>query len=436
VSQGLARVESTLDHLGHLCARLEHAEQRFKQMTDECGSVLDGLAAVDRRHATTLATLNDRLGDWCNIERKLLEESASRIERFERGVEHEWTALRRLHEEPIADLRNQADKLRAACLDAARLVRERLDAADRNHLLQTVSLERRLAEWSDRLIQAATVRTTPQGGEARAELNTQLQAEFGEHAAPGSIDPWPLDGVVQLHQEMRTGPPPTRPRYSRAALSGGDPKGNAVPDGYPPAAAEASGGVSLPSRTTRRRGAWIGWAALAVVVGIVGIVLGIYINQMQRRLVDLESKAQEAARQVKESKAPAPTVTDAQESAERAGTIAEILAAPDLMRYALAGVGPGQGAYGQVLWSRSRGMALTAVGLRAPSGGIYRAWVIDATRTAAAGNLTVDGAATARLIVPGPLTLPRPASIAVTLENNGSEARPTGPTCLARTPAR
>ena len=436
VSQGLARVESTLDHLGHLCARLEHAEQRFKQMTDECGSVLQGLVAVDRRHATTLAALNDRLGDWCSIERKLLEESARRIERFERGVEREWMALRRLHEEPIEDLRDQADKLRAACLDAARLVRERLDAADRDHALQAVDLERRLADWSDRLVQAAAARAMIPAGDPRAGVSAQ-QVGFAEHGAPAPVDPWPLDGVVQLHQELRTGPPPSRPRYTPAAAGGGDPKANPVVEVSPPVPAEAvdaKAPLPVPSASRpRRRFIWIGWAALVIVVGIV---VGTYVNQMQHRMVDLESKTLEATRQANASReAAAPTIANARESAERAGLMTEILAAPDLYRFALAGVGAGQGAYGQVLWSRSRGMALTAVGLHAPPGGTYRVWVIDNTLIAAAGNLTVGDAATARLIVPGPLTLPRPGSIAVTLETNGSASRPTGPICLTRTPA-
>ena len=43
----LEQFDATLDHLTRLCGRLEQAEQRFKQMTDECGSVLQGLVAVD-----------------------------------------------------------------------------------------------------------------------------------------------------------------------------------------------------------------------------------------------------------------------------------------------------------------------------------------------------------------------------------------------------
>ncbi len=443
VPESLAQVDATLEHLNHLCARLEQAEHRFKQMTEECGNVLEGLVAVDRRHAITLATLNDRLGDWCSIERKLLEESASRIERFERGVEREWMALRKLHEEPIEDLRDQADKLRAACLDAARLVRDRLDAADRSQLLQTVHLERRLAEWSERLIEAATaIQPTPR----LESMNTPFQAEFGEHGAPSAVDPWPLEGVAQLHQEMRTAPPASRLPPVPATLSGTDPApapGDSPSAGVPAPAeamnAEASHVVSMPPPAGKARGAWIEWAAVAVVIVVVGIVLGAYIVQMQRRLVDLEATTKEAARQVKQAAAKAsyaesPAI-NAQESVERAGTIAEILAAPDLRRYTLVGVGPGQGAYGQVLWSRSRGMALSAVGLHAPASGVYRVWVIADNKTAAAGNVTIDGASAARLIVAGPLTLPRPAAIVVTLENNSSEARPTGPVCLSRTPA-
>ncbi len=457
----LDQLDNTLEHLGRLCGRLEQAEQRFKQMTDECGRVLNGLVSVDHLHVSTIATLNDRLGDWCSIERKLLEESARRIERFERGVEREWTALRQLHEEPIVDLREQADKLRLACLDAARLVRERLDAADHGYLLQTANLERRLSEWSERVLQAAAARASGDGGR---DAGTSIGI-----GAPGAVDPWPLDGVAQLHQELRVRSPAPRPRFVPTTVDGeqdeqpaavstdspSDAAGNpaevaatqlAVIDNLAPPAAVSEPAPtptepspppqSLPSSTLGH--AWIPWAALGAIIGIVAFISIIYIGRMQHRLDDLESRAQEAVRQQKAAEHAAvedARRAEAQRAAERAGRMVDILAAPDLRRFDLVGVGSGQGAYGQVLWSRSRGMAVTAVGLPTPAGKVYRVWVSEKTQAAAAGVLTSDGSTTASLILPGPLTLPRPLGIAVTLENDGAEGRPAGPTYLTRVPA-
>ncbi len=453
----MSQVDLTLDQLGRLCARLEQAEQRFKQMTDECSNVLDGLVAVDRRHATALATLNDRLGDWCSIERKLLEESARRIERFERGVEHEWTALRRLHEEPISDLRDQADKLRLACLDAARLARQRLDAAEQAYALQTADFERRMAEWARRVLQAANGRELP-GSTAQGPADLAIPS-------PSHVEPWPLDGVAQLHQELRSGaqavaaPPYPAADHEQAVpvAAAGEheppaashtadraPDAPATPDHTPRPGDEAADDLSTsasPPRSSRVR-ARIVWAVFAIVLGVVVFVIASYIDQMQHRLVDLESKAREAARHANplEPAAPAEAKTeevrtpDPQQVAQRAGTMVNILAAPDLRRYDLAGVGGGQGAYGQVLWSRSHGMALTAVRLPAAAGKVYRVWVSGDGRTESAGILGPDGAGASRLVVAGPLKLPRPAAIIVTLESSGAADRPNGPVYLTRVP--
>jgi hypothetical protein len=453
---GLSRVDVTLDHLGRLCARLEQAEQRFKQMTDECSHVLDGLVAVDRRHATALATLNDRLGDWCNIERKLLEESARRIERFERGVEHEWTALRRLHEEPIVGLRDQADKLRLACLDAARLARQRLDAAEQSYALQTRDFERRMTEWTRHVLETAAGRDLPGAG---ANGGSASATEIAT-ASVAPVEPWPLDGVAQLHQELRSGAQPAQPRpASPPAVNEDVHDYGAQVVGTPPRASENAPTVgaspqnehatrvapTLAPAVNHRVRSRIVWAVSAIALGILVFVMASYVSQMQRRLGDLESKASQAAvpppsnppAEVATPSTPdvsAPRTPDAQQSAQRAATIVNILAAPDLVRYDLAGVGPGQGAYGQVLWSRSLGMALTAVRLPARAGKVYCVWVSRENRTAHAGVLGSDGVGTLRLIVNGPLTLPRPGTIVVTLESAATVERPTGPIYMTRVP--
>lgn len=443
----LSQVDVTLEHLGRLCARVEQAEQRFKQMTDECSNVLEGLVTVDRRHATALATLNDRLSDWCSIERKLLEESARRIERFERGVEHEWTALRRLHEEPIIDLKDQADKLRLACLDAARLVRQRLDAAEQTYALQTRDFERRTAEWMQRVLEAARGRELPAASAEATAAGAAIAA-----VSDAAVEPWPLDGVAQLHQELRSNAPAPPPRPAPPPAMNEDVHDyGAQVVGMPPRAPESAaadnasaknGFTSTPAPANPRARSRIAWAISAIILGVVVFVTASYISQMQRRLGDLESKASQAAVPPQPSKPPAETAPpdtttrrpDAEQAAQRAGTIVDILAAPDLVRYDLAGVGAGQGAYGQVLWSRSHGLALTAVRLPPPSGKVYCVWVSREDRTARAGVLGLEGVGTLRLIVAGPLTLPRPGTIVVTLEDGVSADRPTGPVYMTRVP--
>jgi hypothetical protein len=132
---------------------------------------------------------------------------------------------------------------------------------------------------------------------------------------------------------------------------------------------------------------------------------------------------------------PDPRLIEAQHAAERAAMMVDILAAPDLMRYALAGGPAAPTAYAQVLWSRTRGLAVTASRLAPPAQDMtYHVWIASATSTESAGVLVPDATGRASLVVPGPLTLPRLGAIRVTLEPAGASA-PSGAVCLTGGPA-
>lgn len=56
---------------------------------------------------------------WARIERELLDQSTRRIHEFERRLEHEWEALRQLHEEPLKALPGNERRVRAALIALA-----------------------------------------------------------------------------------------------------------------------------------------------------------------------------------------------------------------------------------------------------------------------------------------------------------------------------
>jgi len=56
---------------------------------------------------------------WARIERELLEQSTRRIHEFERRLEHEWEALRQLHEEPLKARPGNERRVRAALIALA-----------------------------------------------------------------------------------------------------------------------------------------------------------------------------------------------------------------------------------------------------------------------------------------------------------------------------
>ncbi len=426
------QLEATVGHLERLCGRLEQAEQQFKRLTDECDKVLHGLVAVDRRHSAAIASLNERLGDWCNLEGKLLEESSRRLERFERAVSHEWMVLRRLNEEPIADLREQAETLRQTCLEAARLARLRLESAEQAHAAQAEDIDRRLAEWTRQLLQAA-----------------QRQGADGQPPAPARLPdgtaPWSFEGVAQLHQEMRGGA--RRSEDDGPATRRDDPTGRREDDGEAETDVEAAAGQDRAGRWRPSR--WlvavrsVGLAALlALLVWTSG---GPDAGGAAARGNGAAAVRPPATRPVPAAAPPAaapaaapepdPRLIEAQRAAERAAILVEILAAPDLRRYALGGLGATPAAYAQVLWSRTRGLAITASRLPAPPAStLYQVWIRGVTGTASAGTLVPDANGRASLVVSGPLTLPAPGAIRVTIEPQGGSPQPTGEPCLAGGP--
>ncbi len=442
------QLEAALGHLERLFGRLERAEQQFKRLTDECEGVLHGLVAVDRRHSAAIASLNERLGDWCNLEGKLLEESARRIERFERGVSHEWMVLRRLNEEPIAELREQADALRRTCLEAARIARLRLEGAEQARASHAEDIDRRLAEWTRQLLQAAQ----RQGSDAAA---------LGTPRPAAGVEPWSFEGVAQLHQELRGGAP--RPE---AAETGGNGAGR---DGREPSVTAPRSSRSQadhagtderlaldqpqeqpgeqPLEEERRSGSlgrrtWfvaLGGVALAAL--LVVLVLGTGGPGTPNAASPPSREA--AERQAAEAPPPPPAVPEpdarvleAQRAAERAAVMVEILAAPDLRRYALGGLRATPAAYAQVLWSRTRGLAVTASRLPAPPPNTaYQVWIRNAAGAASAGLLTPDANGRASLVLAGPLKLPQPGAIRVTIEPQAGSPHPTGELCLAGGPS-
>lgn len=422
------QLDATVGHLERLCSRLEQAEQQFKRLTDECESVLHGLVAVDRRHSAAVATLNERLGDWCNLEGKLLEESARRIERFERGVSHEWMVLRRLNEEPIAELREQADALRRTCLEAARIARLRLESAEQAHASQAEGIERRLAEWTHQLLQAQ-----------RQAIESPLRGAPGAPAA-AAVEPWSFEGVAQLHQELRSGASGVD-----AAPARGDDHPGREGEAAPEATADAPAAEPSPPAEPRPAGGrGARWAVALGGIGLAALLVFLVLSSGGPGTPQSGAgpRPAEASQPVTQAPPPAPVVSEpdprlleAQRAAERAAVMVDILAAPDLRRYALGGLGATPGAYAQVLWSRTRGLAVTASRLPAPpTGTAYQVWIRNAARTASAGTLAPDANGRASLVVSGPLKLPQPGAIRVTIEPQAGSPQPSGQLCLAGGP--
>src|SRR5262249_7693495 len=133
-----------------------------------------------------------------------------------------------------------------------------------------------------------------------------------------------------------------------------------------------------------RRRAWYIGGALVAAAALVVFVLD---RRIERALNDAGARLTAAERQaVAASEAPnrevvaardeaTRQIAGARESAQRAETVGAILTAPDLIRFTLTS-GAADRSSAQVLWSRTRGLVLSASRLpAAPPESIYQLWL-------------------------------------------------------------
>ena len=302
----------------------------------------------------------------------------------------------------------------------------------------------------------ATIADLRQGREARPPLT----------GAPGA---WPIEGVLRLHDELR------QSGDANAAVPPGQPgPAAAEPPAVPPpkpapllpeaSSALASRVASLErevsvgkeettqatDRNERQRKNWVvAFAVLAVGV-VVAVALAIGFQRgVTRRLNDAASRVAAAERQaavatdianrqVTATRENAERqIGEARQSARQAQTVSDVLAAPDLVRFNLTTGGPSATrSFGQLLWSRSRGLVFS--GSRVPAaaaGSVYQLWLLTGTVPVSVGLLTPDPVGRVTMVTDDPPRVPRPVTgVSVTLEPAGGRPEPSGPTVMARLP--
>ncbi len=442
----IAQVSVALQQLRHTQDSLQDLEKRLSDMTRECAAILERWANSDEKHATAVAELHGRLSEWNDIERRLLNESTSRIHQFERSLQHEWQAIRQSHEEPMRQIDVQTTRITETCLTA---VDQALKGFDR--------AEARLTAIEQELYREIGV-LTREVRDALAELRLS-----SPQLGPGARQPWSLDNVVRLHNELRAegeaaGAPAfagagvsgsfgvaTMPNRSALALAGVAPiDTEAIPiepvkverSAPPPVTSVTTPSVAWESPDTPfwRRTPVITAAVMAVMLGAFGIYLE---TKLQTGLQDAAARAEAAERGATEARAQAQRelgaaqraaearLDAARQVAQSAQTLATITAAADLKRFDLAAKDPGVTA--QVLFSRSTGVALSASRLpAAPPGHTWQLWLVSPGHATSVGTLTADADRTSAVFEP-PANLPRAVIRAMlTLEPAGGSSQPTG----------
>jgi hypothetical protein len=259
------------------------------------------------------------------------------------------------------------------------------------------------------------------------EVVTHLRGG-GEPRPTSLVDgaqPWSLEGVKRLHDELRgESDPALLPPGSESA-------GRLSARVESRELADSLGKDDFTEATERgARHRRMQYGVLAVLaLGIVAIgVLDIGLNRtFDSRLADRVAQVQReaeaaralATRQIASTREDAQhQVTEAQQAARKAQIVSEILSAPDLVRFRLTGGDRAPRPFAQLLFSRSRGMLFS--GSRVPAatpGATAHLWLLTTAQPVSAGPIVPDESGRVALLSEAPPPPRRVVGAAVTLES-------------------
>jgi hypothetical protein len=417
-------------------------EVRLSQLTEQCARIVEQWRETDVRHNEIVTSLEERLSAWGAIENRLQQDSGERIKELERTIEHEWLALRQLHEEPVKQLREQAATLGETCAAAANLALRGFERAESRFVALEQDLQGRMNQLT-RDFQAAI-----------AELHSGAPAR-PQPAPREPLSAFPLDSVMRIHEELREAgdaAPTDAPALPGPAAPSVPPTSR--PMALLPEAAEslAARVESLEAKLAEARAGGTRWRS-SPAIGLLILALvaaGAFAVWMQRRvenrLNDAAARVAEAERQ-RESEAQVANsrfaatreeagrqVAEARQTALQAQIVGNVLAAPDVIRYNLDGTADAPRAYARVMFSRSRGIVFSASRLpQPPARSAYQFWLLTNSGPVSAGLLTPDAAGRVTFMIDTPADLPRRViGASVTTEPAGGRPQPSGKTLLAQ----
>jgi Anti-sigma-K factor rskA, C-terminal len=346
-----------------------------------------------------------------------------RIRTLEETLDREAHVLRRMHEEPLKQLQAQAASLKEVCEAATNSVTG-LDQAESRLVALQNDVHLQLSDLS-RTIQALV-----------AELRVGTSPSIAPQSATAA---WPLDRVVHLHDELRraangrdAGPSTAGQTFGNVATAF-QPQSVTEPHDSPEAragrvrlieqAVPAERGESLPTIAAWRRSWYIAGAA-AVAAGL--LIFGL-VRRIETRLNDASARVTAAERQAEAASERAnQEMTNARQDANR-----QIAEARDLTGGAI------ERSFAQLLWSRTRGLVLSASRLPpAPPQMTYQLWLLTSAAPVSAGLFVPDANGRATVVVD---VLPRVTGpvvgAQVTVEPSAGSPAPSNRLLLSRVPA-
>jgi hypothetical protein len=436
LDQRLAELHAQLDRLSVSLQvwrdqqdHLEPARARLTDLERQCAEIMGQWTSAGERQARAVTELEDRVAAFSAVEDRLHHDAAERLTALERSIEQEWAGLRRLHEAPVRALQEQATTLAQVSI-----------AATHSGVTGLERAEARLLEI-EKTIQERLGGVTQQIERAVAELRAVTPARAPDTAPQQS---WPIEGVVRLHNQMResdsaaaAGPGPAVPQILTAplALPPAPPELTARLDSMERAVAERQGDFAEAVSHEQRAARWMKFAAAVAALAVVAMGAVTWAFQRQaREAVVRASQAQEqaqvavvtASQQLAAAREQAAKeMATARSEAARAQTVTDVLAAPDLIRYNISGAGPAA-ISGQVLWSRSRGVVLSAVRVPpVPARMTYQLWLLTDSVPVNAGTFEADSGGHVTFTAQPPPNIGPVVGAALTIEPAGGSRVPS-----------
>ena len=365
-------------------------QKRLEQITMQCAQLVEAWQLMQRRGGGAAGQLPALTG-------RVAPGTGERIRALERAIESEWEAIPTGADDSARQISEQAASLVESCVTATNLALRGFENAENRLATMEREIHTGLAQLSRDLQQVLTeIRSgRPQGDPAT---------------------PFPLEGVMRIHQELREGGPPAPGAPQTVAVS--------RTEGLPQLAASTTAleqRVDSLERTVERvadtpppaRGPrWLSGAVI-VLLGLASFaLLGTWLQRrIDGRLAAAAEQVASAERQRDAAVAAtrqeaAQQVSDARRTAAQAQIVGTVMAAPDLVRYWLGGLGESR-AYAQVLISRSRGLVFSASRLAQPAAGqTYQLWLLTSGGPVHAGMVTPDEQGRVTLATDAPPSLP------------------------------
>ena len=128
---------------------LEPATQQLARLAERCNEILSRWADADALHSQVVNEAEMRLTDWGAIENRLEQDYAKRLRQFEEAIGNEWQALRRIHEEPVKQLRQEAAALSEVTVSAANLALQGFERTEARLDAFEINLQAQLSRLSE-----------------------------------------------------------------------------------------------------------------------------------------------------------------------------------------------------------------------------------------------------------------------------------------------